>query len=156
MTQIIVSSATFTRPNDTTAYASGDLIANDTTAASVTPLAFPGTPPEGVMVRRCRVKKSGTSTTSASFRVHLYSTGTITCANGDNGVWSTNQLARYNGAFDVTVDRALTDGAVGVGGPVTGSELNAQGNIWALVEARGAYTPVANEVFTIELEMVSS
>lgn len=156
MTQILVASAVFTRPSDTNAYASGDLVANSTTAANVVPVVFSGTPPEGFMVRRVRIKKSGTSITSSSFRVHLYGTGTITVANGDNGAWSTNQVARYFGAFDVTVDRAFTDGAMGVGGPATGSEMNGQGPLWGLVEARGAYTPASAEVFTIELEMVSS
>ena len=42
MTQRIadIVTATLTRPADTTAYASGDLVANSTTAGSVTPLTF--------------------------------------------------------------------------------------------------------------------
>jgi hypothetical protein len=156
MTQIAVLSASFTRPNDTNIYALGDLVANSTTASAVIPLAFPGNVPFGYMARRCRIKKSGTGVTSAAFRVHVYSTGTITAANGDNGAWSTNSVARYLGAFDVTVDRAFTDGAFGIGAPITGSEMNGQGPIWALIEARGAYTPAANEVFTVELELVAS
>lgn len=153
MTKVTVASVSFTRPNDTTAYASGDLVANSTTAADVIPLAFAGLPSHGYMIRRCRIRKSGTGVTAAAFRVHLYSTGTITCANGDNGVWSTDKVLNYRGAFDVTVDRAFTDGASGNGVPITGSEINGLARIWALVEARGAYTPVANEVFTVELEI---
>jgi len=36
----MTSSASFTRPANTTAYADGDLVANSATAASVVPLTF--------------------------------------------------------------------------------------------------------------------
>jgi hypothetical protein len=53
-------SATFTRPSDTTAYASGDLVANSTTAGSVTPLTLTLANPAQVQtnVVRCRLSKS--------------------------------------------------------------------------------------------------
>jgi hypothetical protein len=38
--QVWNPSASFTRPNNTTAYASGQLVANSTTAGSVAPMAF--------------------------------------------------------------------------------------------------------------------
>jgi hypothetical protein len=76
-------------------------------------------------------------------------------ANGDNGAWSTNRSIDYAGAFDVTVDRAFTDGAVGVSAPITGAEINVNEDvIFVLIEARGAYTPVSGEVFSVELEVV--
>lgn len=158
MSFISIATASFTRPADTTAYASGDLVANSTTAGSVVPLTFTIRPEaRGSMIRRVRIKKSGTSVSSASFRVHFYETGTITCANGDNGAWSTNSMATYVGAMDVTVDRAFTDGAFGLGAPITGSEINYDiGTIWALIEARGAYTPASGEVFTVEIEVIRS
>ena len=158
---IVVPSASFTRPADTTAYASGDLVANSTTAGSVSPLSFEvGNASNGRagMIRRVRLMKSGTGTTNASFRVHFYS-ASPTCANGDNGAWSTNEAANYIGAVDVTVDRAFTDGAKGNGVPVTGAELNfaltpATGRlIYAVLEARAAYTPANAEVFTLRPEI---
>lgn len=153
---ISIVSATFTRPADTTAYASGDLVANSTTAGNVVPMTFPLSDiGRGGMIRRCRIRKSGTSVTSSSFRLHLYTTASITCANGDNGAWSTNQAINYVGAFDVTVDRAFTDGASGNGIPVTGYEINfGLNNYYGLLEARGTYTPASAEVFTVELEVL--
>jgi hypothetical protein len=153
---------TFTRPSDTTAYASGDLVANSTTAGSVVAVEIRhiGNKPAGTaIIRRATVRKTGTSTTNAAFRVHLYRTSTITCANGDNGAWSTNQVANYIGAFDVTSMRAFTDGAYGAGAPLTGSESMvkldaATQSVWALVEARGAYTPTSAEVFTIGVDLI--
>src|SRR5689334_10112995 len=70
---IAVAAASFTRPADTTAYASGDLVANNTSAGSVTPMTFAAAraADKGFMVRRARMKKSTTGTTGAQFRLHL-------------------------------------------------------------------------------------
>jgi len=151
-------SATFTRPNDTTAYASGDLVANSTTAGSVAAMTFAVAriAAGSVMLRRCRLQKSGTSVTNASFRVHLFAAAPGTVTNGDNGAFSVSGAADYLGAFDVTVDRAFTDGALGFGNPVVGFEMGvklASGTtIRGLIEARAAYTPAANEVFTVAFD----
>lgn len=152
----------FTRPADTTAYASGDLVANSTTAGSVTPvtLTHVGNRPAGTaIIRRVILRKSGTSVTNTDFRVHLYRTSSITCANGDNGAWSTNQVANYIGGFSVSIDRAFTDGAFGAAVPIVGSEMMvrlgpAEQSIYALVEARAAYTPASGEVFTIGIDLI--
>jgi hypothetical protein len=138
-------SASFTRPADTTAYASGDLVANNVTAGSVVPMSL--TPPQRTgNVKRVTIKKSGTSVTNASFRLHLYDSSP-TPVNGDNGAWSTT-VAAYLGSVDVTVDKAFTDGAVGVGT----CDFNLAGtSLFALLEARGAYTPASAEVFTVTL-----
>lgn len=154
-------SANFARPADTNAYALGDLVANSTTAGSVAAMQFTvarvaaGTG----MIRRVRLRKTGTSVTNASFRLHLYSAAP-TASNGDNGAWLTNGNATYIGAFDVTCDRAFTDGAGGNGIPKDGSEINfvlASGQvIFGLLEARAAYTPANAEVFTVDLEVLQN
>jgi hypothetical protein len=152
-----VAATQFARPGDTTAYALADLVANSTTAGSVVPLSFAvgrSALGKGGMIRRGRIKKSGTSITNASFRLHLYASSP-TPANGDNGAWSTNKAADYLGAIDITVDRAFTDGAVGVGAPNTGAEINFTANtIYGLLEARGGYTPGNAETFDVELEVL--
>lgn len=157
-------SATFTRPNDTTQYASGDLVANNTVASSVTPMTFAisRASGKGGMVRRARIRKTGTGLTSAQFRIHLYSasptqTGGGGAGTGDNAVWSTDQSATYAGAIDVTVDKAFTDGSAGNGIPVVGSEINfVSDTYYALLEARGTYSPAAQEQFTVELEILQN
>ena len=74
----INSSASFTRPGDTTAYASGDLVANSTTAGSVVTPVVPVSrsrrvpSAEQLRVDRIKLLKSTVTTTNASFRVHLY------------------------------------------------------------------------------------
>jgi hypothetical protein len=109
-----------------------------------------------VAVRRVRVKKTSTSVTNASFRLHLYQTSP-TVTNGDNGAWL-SIMAGYLGNVDVTVDKAFSDGAGGVGSPASGVEINAQvgkgtTTIFGLLEARAAYTPGNAEVITVELEL---
>ena len=160
----VVANATFTRPNDTNAYASGDLVANNTVAGSVAPMQFTVAriAAGSGLVRRARLKKSGTTVTNASFRLHLYATAP-TPTNGDNGVWLTTHSA-YLGSLDLDLSggngRVFSDSASVIGTPAVGSEINfalASGQlIYGLLEARGAYTPVAQEVFTADLEVLQN
>jgi hypothetical protein len=154
-------SVSFTRPGDTTAYASGDLVANSTTAGSVVAPVFTvgrsavATGQE-FRIDRIKLAKSTVTTTNASFRVHLYKVAP-TVANGDNGVFSTSGTANYLNSFDITVGQAFTDGAVGfVATGVNAITLEAGATIVALVEARAAYAPGNAEVFTITLEVVQN
>lgn len=155
--RIINEYTTLTRPADTTAYASGDLVANSTTAGSVIPLTISlGVQPHTqCFIRRVSILTSSTSITNAAFRVHFFKTSSITPANGDNGAFSVSNAANYIGSVNVTVDQAFTDGAFGVGAPTVGSEINfisSSEYIYALLEARGSYTPTSEGTFVVRLE----
>ena len=152
-------SASFTRPADTTAYASGDLVANNVTAGSVAPMQFAAKRPGASQrILSAALHKSGNGVTNAAFRLHLFS-ASPGVANGDNGAFVPSALTGYLGAIDVTVDLAGTVGAVGSGVPRTGvatsilSVASATGVIFGLLEARGAYTPASGEVFTVTLDV---
>ena len=104
--------------------------------------------------RRVRIFKSGTSTTNASFRVHLFNV-LPTVSSGENAALAiTAGGANYLGQIDVTVGQATGDGAAGQATteinchPVGGAT-----NLYGLLEARGAYTPSSAEVFSVYLEM---
>lgn len=154
-------SASFTRPADTTAYASGDLIANSTTAGSVVPMQFTVAREAAgsFMIRRVKIATTNASALNTQKRLHLYSAAP-TPANGDNGAFSTSGRSTYLGAFDVTIDRAFTDGACGFGVPVTGSDivvkLAAGQIIYGLLEARSAITPVSAGTITTTLEVLQN
>lgn len=158
LSEVGLISANFTRPADNTAYASGDLVANNTTAGSVTPMTFTAgrVDPGNFCIRRAKIKKSNATLTNAQFRLHLYST-LPTVANGDNAAFSSIE-AGYLGAIDVTVDQAFSTQAAGFGVPNKGSEINvalASGQaIYGLLEARAGYGGAAAnaEVFTVTLE----
>ena len=158
--QIWNLSQSFSRPNNTTAYAAGQLVANSVTAGLVVPMAFTvggNSMPGQFRLSRIRLFKSGTSSTNAQFRLHLYGAPPAV-ANGDGGVWSTSGAAFYLGSIDVASMKAFTDGCADVGDDAAGSEhwirLAGGATYYGLMEARAAYTPVASEQFTVTPETV--
>jgi hypothetical protein len=158
--QIWNLSQSFTRPNNTTPYAAGQLVANSATAGLVVPMVFTvggNSMPGQFRLSRIRLSKSGTSSANAQFRLHLY--GAVpSVANGDGGAWSTSGAAFYLGSIDVGSMKAFTDGCADVGDDAAGSEhwirLAGGATYYGLIEARAAYTPIANEQFTVTPETV--
>ena len=152
---IRTAQGTFTRPADTTAYASGDLMANSTTAASVVPITVGGwglTTGSGSFIHQVRIRKSGTSVTTCTIRVHLLRAVPATVTNGDNLAFSISGSSSWLGSYDVPVTQAFTDGACGlliVSDPVPVFVAGASQILYALCEARSAYTPESAESFTI-------
>lgn len=160
-TIVQAASGTITRPADTTAYASGDLVANSVTAGSVTNLQFTTASRisggSGLIVG-ARIQKSTNSVTNAAFRLHLFSVAPTYTSAGDNSAISTVVVASakgYLGYVDITAMTGFSDVAWG-----TGAVDNSRGNapfvavaqiIYGLLEARGAYTPGNAEVFTVSL-----
>lgn len=155
--------ASFTRPADTTAYAAGDLCANSTTAGSVTPLTFSNAvraSADGVRIERARIRKSSTSLTNATFRLHLFESSP-TLSVGDNaafnssGVLGVNNALAYLGSIAVTMQNSGSDGAIGLGVPLVGNGIVAQPSattIYGLLEVTGAYTPTSGETIAVDLE----
>ena len=142
-----VVGGTITRPADTTAYASGDLVAASTTAATVngSPTSFAAARINAGtgLIRRVRLSSSKTGLAGTEvFRIHFFKTAP-TVANGDNGVFSVNGVAALHlGYVDVTLDRVFTDGSKGIGVPAAGSDIlfdagAATTSIFWLLEARG-------------------
>jgi hypothetical protein len=153
-----IASATFNRPADTTAYVSGDLVANSTTAGSVTPMSLAAARVnQGTgAIRRVRLSTNHTSLAGTEiFRVHLFKTSP-TVSNGDNGAFSANGVASVSlGAIDVTLSSVYNDGSKGyVSTDILFAAAAATQNIFGLVEARGGYTPTSGETFTLELEVL--
>lgn len=155
-----LQSDSFARPANATQYTSGDLVANDTTAGSVTPLTFGGF--AGV-VRRAILTKDDDDVTAAKFRLHLFSGSPTATAPevGDNGALTgglNTALAEYLGSidFDMTASPDIynTAGNLAVGIPLKGQEIfvpGGGGTIYGLLEARDTYTPASGETFVVEL-----
>jgi hypothetical protein len=156
--------AQFTRPADTTAYAAGDLVANNTTAGSVVPLTFTNavrSSGDCVRIERVRIEKSSTSLTNASFRLHLFE-ASPTPTVGDNGVYNnagvlaTNNVLNMVGTFPVSMTWSGSDGAIGVGVPTTGSGATAcptsGTSLFGFLEVTAAYTPTSGETFYVVIE----
>lgn len=162
------ASDSFARATGTTQYASGDLVANSTTAASVSPLTFVAArgPGNGAMVRRARLYKSDDDVTAATFRLHLFKQDPTDAAPtaGDNGAIGLNTtITDYLGSIDLDMtaspDIYTSAGNVAIGTPIQGSEIifrPSSNTIYGLLEARGTYTPASAETFTVVLELVQN
>ena len=157
----IDAAATITRPNDTTTYASADLVANSTTAGSVTPFSF--TIPASILPFVWRINGGLMTATATSaplanstFRVHLFTTSP-TVANGDNAAFSTTaSYSSWIGALDTTHTALGSGGTRGILGPVTAGVYPLvpaeTATLYGLIEARAAYVPVAQTVFALTID----
>jgi hypothetical protein len=156
--------ASFIRPADTTTYASGDLVANNTTAGSVVPLTFTTvtrSAGDSVRIERARINTSNALLTNASFRLHLFETTPVPTV-GDNGVFNnagvlaTTGIDGYLGNFSITLSNSGTTGSSGRGVPDVGSAIIATPatgtSIFGLLEVTAAYVPVSAATFTVSLE----
>lgn len=141
-------SSNFTRPNDTTAYDQHDLVANSTTAGSVTPLSW-GVPLNS-KIWRAVIVKSGATATNASFILNLFG-ASPTVANGDNGALShTRSKFLDKLALDATSSKASDECVIAATFSVPVFNLG-YGTVYGLLQANAAYTPTAQEVFTVFL-----
>ena len=149
------ASATVTRPSDTNVYAAGDLVANSTTAGSVTPLSLAFPYGQNYAVRNVTLKKTKVDVTNASFNVWFLS-ASPTVTNGDNAALAGNFLSSV--LFEpvrVDIVSTLTGGGV-LGSSLFGdSLLLLPATTYALIEALGAYTPASGEVFTLSVHGTS-
>lgn len=150
MVRIAEVAASFTRPADTTAYADNDLVANSTTAGSVTPMTFvlPRTGSQSYRVVAVRLSKSGATATNANFSLWLFQTEP-TVANGDNGAFSPILAGAFTGpiACDMTASPYSDDASVT---KVIADPIPFQGDwtVYGLLTAEAAYTPASAEIFT--------
>lgn len=156
MGRTVDSGVTFNRPADTTAYAIGDLIADSTTAGSVTPMSFGFG--RGALIWRIRIRCNITAWKGGIIRLHLFRSRP-TVAVGDNGAFNSSETYQvteslYLGYADVTLSQQFSDGWVK--GFASASSLVASfqaENVWGLLEARTAVTPTSGAQFVTTLEM---
>jgi hypothetical protein len=158
--QVVAATAGFTRPADTTAYADGDLLANNTTAGSVVPLVFaiPRNSSKPLKVKRVYVSKSTETVANTSFRVHFW-TASPTSTNGDNAALRSGTAASYIGYVAIGSFIGMASGSAGWGGAVEGSEPMTISSgattlsLYALIEAKAAYAPGSEETFAASIEV---
>lgn len=149
--------SSFTRPADTTAYTSGDLVANSTTAGSVVPLQWNIGYGQTFKIFKAGITFNSATVTNGKFLLHLYSVSP-TCTNGDNGAWlTTSSSYQGNIAIDCT-SQTFSDNSMAWGTYVnTAVEVPlmivADNNyyIYGLLAATAAYVPTSAEVFTVNL-----
>lgn len=148
-------SQTLVRPADTTQYAIGDLVANSTTAGSVSLLRFGNI--DGV-IETMTLRKTTNVTTAAAFRLWLWAAPaadtlfTLTVTNGDNGAFVPSTWENFIGRLSCTAMEAspVAAGAWARLAPDDGSRYLVTGQrLFGLLEARGAYAPGSAENFIL-------
>lgn len=152
----------FARPANTDVYASGDLIANSVTAASVVPLSwtFPSNAPSSVPA--IRLTFDHPQLTGATFRLHLLNAIPTFVTAGDNSAVATVVATAYTAfwqSYEGTLSQISADGAAGILVPFDGLVLPVRKaptaavttTIYGYLEARGAYPPKSAGVITATL-----
>ncbi len=150
-----------TRPADTNIYASGDLVAASTTAATVngspTKIQVSRVADQPFSIYKAGLRLSGAVVNHGLFRMHFYGAAP-TVSNGDNGVWLTDQTANYLGYIDITLEQAFTDGCVGAGVSargqvVSGLPVSGQNYVYYTIEVKDIFTPISGETLTPWVEV---
>lgn len=151
-----ITATEFTRPANATAFAAGDVVGPASGTAVIT-LASPAQYNYGAgkitQIRLHSDSSTGTAT-NGTFRVHFFSTAPTSVA--DNSPWVTlyTEKAYFVGYRDMDV---FTGGATGLTSEMTATQLplpfkcTGSNNLYAIVTATGAYTPVSGEKFTLSI-----
>lgn len=160
--KIINPSATLTLPTVATTYAVGDLVANNVSGASVTPLTFDFLSGEFLITGMRVISNRTTSTALGQFTLMLYSAAPTIASgalNGDDAAYSSVVSfgsAKFLGALDFSFDVQHADGYTGTGVPPVRPhipvKLASGTTIRGLVRARNTYARSTNETMEFILD----
>jgi hypothetical protein len=153
---MITPTANFTRPANTTAYTAADLVADNTTAGSVTPMKFSlqrlGN--TGKIIS-ARLAKSNTTATLATFNIHLFTESPVV-TNGDNGAFAISTSRYYLGKIAVDLSSGAQAGTAYLAKQSSAVAIGVDAaTIYGLIEAGAGYTPASGEVFEVMLAIES-
>lgn len=154
--------------------AAGDLIANSVTNTAVKPLKFRVAkgPGEVSYIRGARLYRTGGGLAAGqhaitgALRLHLFNTNNeVSVANGDNGALLVSPVSLWLGYIDLTPIASAPGLRTGAGTsvqvywgapartgemivPLSANQVSIQG----ILECRVAFTPIANEIFTVQVD----
>lgn len=158
--------ADFTRPADTTGYTAGDVIADSTTAATV--MTFPRcavTQGRSGTIRSAMLMDGAAQATKLSADLFLFDTAPASYGNDNEAFVPTDaEMKAAIGVISLDGTAAASikvgDATSGVGGncivQVSGQNIPFQcvpgsSDLFGVLVARNAYTPVSGETFRIKL-----
>lgn len=157
----VVTTASFTRPSDTTAYAAQDVVSDSTTAPALLTFAGAARVNGGSgLILSARHLKSSTTTTGASYRLHLYRVAPTTI--NDNAQFTllyANRASRigfidFNHASGGTGSDSTSALATFVNLPLVCDAASA--SLFGILVASAAYTPTSGEQHFIELAIAQN
>jgi hypothetical protein len=152
--------ATLTRPDNTTAYAAGDVIADKATEPSVASIVVGRVSGGGGIIRSAKVVGSANQATKADLEIWLFSVEPT--AMEDNAAFDPTDAELLKLVAILDMGSTPTEGNVGSG--ADGNVVYQKGDLavpfacapsdqnlyWVLV-VRNSYTPVAQEALTLIL-----
>lgn len=154
--------ATFTRPNDTTAYADGDVVGDSTSAVSA--LRFPGAAGDGFggVIRSAHLTSNAIPGTKLNADLWLFNAPPANTYGNDNDAFALNDVDRdklvgiisLDGATAANVKVSTANYAViaqGLAIPFKLQKTGSETALYGVLVARNAYTPAAQEAFTVKL-----
>lgn len=161
VTAAYAASASKTRPNDTTAYAALDVIAESASAGTV--WTFAGIGPSGggkVTINQLTLKVdvSDVPAGMAQFRLHLYSSSPT--AINDNATFNlpSGDRAKYLGYIQTPIPIDLGDtlwsATEDLAAPVRKQVVLESSTVYGILQTVGAFTPTAQAVKTLTLHSV--
>jgi hypothetical protein len=145
--------ATITRPDNTTAYTAGDVVGN---TASIITFGAMKTGLNMILGTRLLLSVTAVPASMAAFNLHLYS-GSPTNIQ-DNAAWTlpTADSTNYLGSVVLGVPVALIGDVIFSQDDEVNTTINVannDNNIYGLLETVGGYTPGAETVHTIYLDI---
>jgi hypothetical protein len=157
----VITTASFTRPADTTAYAAQDVVSNSTSAPSVLTFAGAGRANgSSGLILSARHLKNSTTTSGATYRLHLYRV--VPTAINDNAQFTLLYANRTNRIGFIDLNHI----AGGTGSDSTHALTTfvnlpficdaAASSLFGILTVTGAYTPTSGEQHFIELAIVQN
>lgn len=149
--------STLTRPANTTAYSSGQLIASSTTAGSIVVPSFTIQGGRG-FIPRVRLSTNATTGWAGTFTVTLWRAAP-TYTNGDGGAYAVatgaaGRLAQYSCTLVQYGDGASGECSITIGNFLTASLPSGTSIYWD-VQTAAAATPISGQTFTLTAETVA-
>lgn len=142
--------ASFTRPSNTTAYTAGDVVS--TTAGAVMTFASDA---EG-LVRAAVLIDSAAESTKPEFDLFLFTVAPNAVADNSAFAPTDGEMLNCIGvvSFLAADFKAASGNGMTQGVMSDMSYLAAGGNLYGVLVARNAYTPVSAEVFAVRLSII--
>jgi len=163
MAMMLVRAARITRPNNTTPYSAGQLLANNTTAGSVTPFVFThDSVVQPVQVNRFIMRSSNDTVTNKNYQLYLFSVSPVV-TNGDGAAFAVtgpNGTNNLGGVYGSTAAVNTGGGSINYFYPMDAGAAFTNGWVpqaftlpfYGLIKVNAAYTPTAQETFDISAE----
>lgn len=152
---VIIHSATFIRPANTTHYASGDLVANSATGSEVVPMQFGASAGQEVWrtIRSARLRKSGTGNHGNDWTLNLFSADPDVTSGDNEALAVADGRVKFIGKLVGSTGDVFTDGTTHelAPSPNAGIPVITAGKVFGLLQVGAAYVPASGESFTVEL-----